>query len=614
MQDLDKFKNEMNLSGQNVYVGHRYVPKIFGEWDDTQIYEPLSIVQYQGASYTSRQYVPVGIEITNEDFWVVTGNYNAQVEQYRQEVRTFDNRINENETSIVTLDDRINDNETSIVALDEKTTETANVIDIYVSPKNFNTLQECIDYARENQKYIKADSITLTNHVNFRGVGLDIKEININGYSIELGDYNASVDDHPIETPEGGKTNRPTQTIKTINGQVGFRSEVYIRGACYQTINIEHYNGYVQIRMNGNMGTGTLAETYPNRYVAYNTFNFRNVRGIEIGEDPNSENSNIDLWSSENDYYLNNTLHFKLGDNGGYHHSMNRIHGGTFEGNSTIKILSGRNNQFYNLRGEGNLRIELGEGTTHNYIEMSHNTYLPIVNDQGVLNTILGPDDKNMRLLHQNTIATNHEVGGNEGGFILEPRQPFKNLTFDRDLGYWIERAREGVTGNSIYYVSPFISNPETVRVVIESHLSKGSLGYGYKYYDENYNDITTELADNGFTAYINSTFENHLQSPSNRGQYQGPSRTVNIYNNAPSGLTDKIENDVISVIPGGQWWTPAHATSANRVKYVKFFVGGSVEGYADTSDVGLYDLTVSIYDSTGNYRKRYFNNYAIEL
>ena len=94
MQDLDKFKNEMNLSGKNVYVGHRYVPKIFGEWDNTQIYEPLSIVQYQGASYTSRQYVPVGIEITNEDFWVVTGNYNAQVEQYRQEVRNFKNDIN----------------------------------------------------------------------------------------------------------------------------------------------------------------------------------------------------------------------------------------------------------------------------------------------------------------------------------------------------------------------------------------------------------------------------------------------------------------------------------------------------------------------------------------
>ena len=100
MQDLDKFKNEMNLSGKNVYVGHRYVPKITGEWDNANLYEPLSIVQYQGASYTSRQYVPVGVDITNEEYWVVTGNYNAQVEQYRQEVRGFDNRIIENTTLI----------------------------------------------------------------------------------------------------------------------------------------------------------------------------------------------------------------------------------------------------------------------------------------------------------------------------------------------------------------------------------------------------------------------------------------------------------------------------------------------------------------------------------
>ena len=95
MQDLNKFKNEMNLSGQNVYVGHRYKPKMFGEWDNTQIYEPLSIVQYQGNSFTSRQYVPVGVELTNEEFWASTGNYNAQVEQYRQDVVKVKSDLNE---------------------------------------------------------------------------------------------------------------------------------------------------------------------------------------------------------------------------------------------------------------------------------------------------------------------------------------------------------------------------------------------------------------------------------------------------------------------------------------------------------------------------------------
>ena len=104
MKDLDKFKNEMNLSGQNVYVGHRYVPKIFGEWDNTKIYEPLSIVQYQGASYTSRQPVPIGVDINNEEFWVVTGNYNAQVEQYRQDVRKLESDVTNLNDNIIEVE------------------------------------------------------------------------------------------------------------------------------------------------------------------------------------------------------------------------------------------------------------------------------------------------------------------------------------------------------------------------------------------------------------------------------------------------------------------------------------------------------------------------------
>ena len=94
MQDLDKFKNEMNLSGKNVYVGQRYVPKIMGDWDNSKTYEPLTIVQYQGNSFTSRQYVPTGVEITNEEYWASTGNYNAQIEQYRQDVRNLENDVN----------------------------------------------------------------------------------------------------------------------------------------------------------------------------------------------------------------------------------------------------------------------------------------------------------------------------------------------------------------------------------------------------------------------------------------------------------------------------------------------------------------------------------------
>lgn len=70
----------------NQYIGARYVPLIEGEWNSTMNYEPLTVVTYQGNSYTSICSVPAGIVPTDTSFWAMTGNYNAQVEMYRQEV------------------------------------------------------------------------------------------------------------------------------------------------------------------------------------------------------------------------------------------------------------------------------------------------------------------------------------------------------------------------------------------------------------------------------------------------------------------------------------------------------------------------------------------------
>ena len=81
--------------GVTQYIGARYVPLFANppQWSSEREYEQLTIVLYQGNSFTSMQYVPVGIDITNEEFWAQTGNYNAQVEQYRQEVREYTKKI-----------------------------------------------------------------------------------------------------------------------------------------------------------------------------------------------------------------------------------------------------------------------------------------------------------------------------------------------------------------------------------------------------------------------------------------------------------------------------------------------------------------------------------------
>lgn len=77
------------------YTGMRYVP-VFAdpaEWSSANSYEPLEIVIHEGNSYTSKTFVPVGVEIANKKYWANTGNYNAQIEQYRQEVQRLSNNF-----------------------------------------------------------------------------------------------------------------------------------------------------------------------------------------------------------------------------------------------------------------------------------------------------------------------------------------------------------------------------------------------------------------------------------------------------------------------------------------------------------------------------------------
>ena len=81
------------------YVGARYVPKFADpvEWQANTSYEAMVIVTYNNASYTSKVPVPptVGNPAENSKYWALTGNYNAQVEQYRQETENYNAQVEE---------------------------------------------------------------------------------------------------------------------------------------------------------------------------------------------------------------------------------------------------------------------------------------------------------------------------------------------------------------------------------------------------------------------------------------------------------------------------------------------------------------------------------------
>lgn len=150
------------------YIGSRYVPMFAdpAEWTNTRTYEALTIVLHNGNSFTSRQPVPIGIDIANEDFWVETGNYNAQVEQYRQEVMGFDARITaaeqdadaaqsavaQEETARVAADQQLSasvtQEETARVAADQQLTTDIGTLSQSVTD-GFSTVNDDIDALRE---------------------------------------------------------------------------------------------------------------------------------------------------------------------------------------------------------------------------------------------------------------------------------------------------------------------------------------------------------------------------------------------------------------------------------------------------------------------------------
>lgn len=150
------------------YVGARYVPKFADpvEWQSNKEYEGLIIVSYNGGSYTSKKPVPstIGNPSENADYWAFTGNYNGQVEIYRQEVKGLSEALETAKTDIQEDIDNINDKLDFIISADSG----SDITEELQTKLNNGTVM------LDGKDYVISSPITVTNHASLYGNGSKI--------------------------------------------------------------------------------------------------------------------------------------------------------------------------------------------------------------------------------------------------------------------------------------------------------------------------------------------------------------------------------------------------------------------------------------------------------
>lgn len=91
------------------YIGARYVPAFSdvngGVWDNTYTYDALTIVKNGNDFYTSKKAVPAGIAITNTDYWVLTGNYNAAIQALDDKIDNIQGVVDNKHKMILCIGD-----------------------------------------------------------------------------------------------------------------------------------------------------------------------------------------------------------------------------------------------------------------------------------------------------------------------------------------------------------------------------------------------------------------------------------------------------------------------------------------------------------------------------
>lgn len=207
------------------YIGARYVPKFANpiNWIKENSYEALTIVTYLNNSYTSKKPVPPNTEITNEEYWCVTGNYNAQVEEYRRETEKIAEKIrDEFANKMVIISDSY-----GLTPSNED-----NWIVNFANNLNLKVNEDYVSYSEGGASFGGTDGFPLFQNMVSQ---IDLQNINANevGHVIVCGGFNdlTGVHGSSSETVKNGITTLKQNVVKkfpnakTYVGFIGWSSE-----------------------------------------------------------------------------------------------------------------------------------------------------------------------------------------------------------------------------------------------------------------------------------------------------------------------------------------------------------------------------------------------------
>lgn len=445
------------------YVGARYVPLIDGEWNIEKNYEPLTIVTYEGNSYTSRKNVPSGIDIKNTDYWANTGNYNAQIEEYRKDVNEISKKLDSKAgvyTNISALRKSTNlkngmivstlgyysqgdggnntfyirnkiendiDNGGSIIIVGDYTlislSEKANILQFGARgdgvSDDYEVIQKCFNSSKF--VYIPDKTFYVSKGLIFKGVELICDGILSSNNAITiitLGDA-----DNLIKSMKASARTKGNNTI----GQIG----VLITNLSNSSIFSESTETETGVKIQGT-GQGVIN----------NEFSFGKILNCLYGIDIDADNTgwvNQNIFSNANIQNLSNDdrafIKLKM------ENTKHTINGNTFIGFN----LEGMNNKSKAIKGKCSYNIFINtrlEGATINCVELTNDSHY-----NNFISPIIFPLDTNVfQMPNTNYVLSQQYVYGstygynfksnNDGDYAFSTRDKNSNFSFASLLSY----------------------------------------------------------------------------------------------------------------------------------------------------------------------------------